>query len=78
MPSFLKSWKDPVSLVLTAVLLVLVAVEALWVPHYSPKFPWHHVPGYAAIIGLGACLLVVQLSKALGKWVLQRPEDPDE
>lgn len=78
MPSFMKSWKDPVSLVLAAVLLVLVAIELLWVPHYSPKFPWHHVPGYAAIIGLGACLLVVQLSKALGKWVLQRPEDPDE
>lgn len=78
MSSFLKGWKDPVSLALAAVLLVLVLIEALWVPHYSPKFPWHHVPGYAAIIGLGACLLVVQLSKALGKWVLQRPEDRDE
>lgn len=77
-PSFLKSWKDPVSVGLAVVLLALVAIEALWVPHSSPKFPWHHVPGYAAIIGLGACLVVVQLSKALGKWVLQRPEDGHE
>jgi hypothetical protein len=77
-PSAPKSWKDPVSLVLAVVLLVLVAIEALWVPHSSPRFPWHHVPGYAAIIGLGACLIVVQLSKALGKWFLQRPEGTDE
>jgi hypothetical protein len=77
-PSFLRSWKDPVSVGLALLLLVLVAIEALWVPHSSPKFPWHHVPGYAAVIGLGACLIVVQLSKALGKWFLQRPEAGDE
>lgn len=76
--SIMKSWKDPVTVALAAVLLALVAVEAIFVPHSSPKFPWHHVPGYAAIIGLGACLIVVQLSKALGAWFLQRPESPDE
>jgi len=64
--------------VMAAVLVVLVALEATVVPHYSPKFPWHYVPGYAASIGLGACLLVVILSKALGKAFLQRPERDDD
>lgn len=64
--------------VMAAVLLVLVIVEATIAPHYAPKFPWHHLPGYAAIIGLGACLVVVIASKALGKAFLQRPEHGDD
>lgn len=70
--------KDRVTIVMAVVLLALVALEALAVPHYHPRFPWHHVPGYAAMIGLFACLFVVQLSKALGKWLLQRPERDDD
>jgi hypothetical protein len=70
--------KDRVAVALAAVLLLLVAVEAFVTPHDNPRFPWHHVPGYAAAIGLGACILVVLLSKALGAWLLQRPESDDE
>jgi energy-converting hydrogenase Eha subunit H len=66
------------TLVMAAILLVLVIIEATIAPHYAPKFPWHHLPGYAAIIGLGACLLVVIASKALGKAFLQRPEQDDD
>lgn len=69
-----EAMKDRVSIAMALVLAALVAVEALFVPHYSPRFPWHHLPGYAAIIGLGACIVVVLLSKALGAWFLQRPE----
>jgi hypothetical protein len=70
--------KDRVSLVLAALLLVLVALEWLAVPHDHPRFPWHHVPGYAGMIGLFACLFVVQLSKLLGKWFLQRQAADDD
>jgi hypothetical protein len=70
--------KDRVSIAMALVLVALVAVEALFVPHYHPRFPWHHVPGYAAMIGLFACLFVVLLSKALGKALLQRPERDDD
>lgn len=66
------------TLVLAAILLVLVIIEATIAPHHAPKFPWHYLPGYAAIIGLGACLLVVIASKALGKAFLQRPEQGDD
>jgi hypothetical protein len=70
--------KDRVSIVMAVVLLALVAVEFLVVPHEQPRFPWHRVPGYAAMIGLFACLIVVQLSKALGASLLQRPERDDD
>jgi hypothetical protein len=70
--------KDRITVIMAVVLLALVAVEFLFVPHDHPRFPWHRVPGYAALIGLFACLFVVQLSKALGAWLLQRPERDDD
>lgn len=72
-----ESFKDRVTVTLAIVLLVLVLIEALVWRHDHPRFPWHLVPGYAAAIGLFSCLFVVQLSKALGKWWLQRPERDD-
>ena len=69
---------DPTAAGLAALLMVLVVVEAAFVPHEKPRFPWHFVPGYAALIGLGACLAVVLLSKALGRMVLQHPERSDD
>jgi hypothetical protein len=69
--------KDRVALALALALAALVALEALAVPHEHPYFPWHRVPGYAAVIGFVAALLLVRLTKSLGKWFLQRPE-PDE
>lgn len=70
--------KDRVAIGLAVALLVMVGIEAVFTPHEYPRFPWHHVPGYAAAIGLFACLFVVQLSKALGKVFLQRPERDDD
>ena len=69
---------DPTAAGLAGVLVVLVVVEAIFVPHGKPRFPWHFVPGYAGLIGLGACLVVVLLSKALGRMILQRPERSDD
>jgi hypothetical protein len=68
---------DRVTLIMAVVLALLVLVEYVLVPHGAPRFPWHRVPGYAALIGLLACIVVVQLSKALGAWLLQRPEEDD-
>ena len=70
--------KDRVAIIMAAVLLLLVALEALFFPHYQPRFPWHHVPGYAAMIGLFACIFVVLLSKKLGALLLQRPATDDD
>jgi hypothetical protein len=70
--------KDRVALGLAALLLLLVALEAFFMPHDHPRFAWHHVPGYAAMIGLFASLIIVQLSKTVGKRLLQRPERHDD
>jgi hypothetical protein len=70
-------FKDRVTLVLAAVLLLLVLLEATVIPHYHPEFPWHYVPGYSAVIGLFGCIFVVMISKWLGKVLLQRPEEEE-
>jgi hypothetical protein len=70
--------KDRAAVTMAVVLGALVLLEYALVPHDQPRFAWHHLPGYAALIGLGACLFVVQLSKALGRWLLQRPERDDD
>jgi hypothetical protein len=68
------SLKDRVTLSLVALLVALVLVEALVFPYDQPLFPWHHVPGYSAAIGLVFAVIVVLLSKTLGAWILQRPD----
>jgi hypothetical protein len=69
--------KDRVTWSLVAGLVVLVLAEALFFPYDDPVFPWHHMPGYSAAIGLVFAVVIVLLSKALGAWFLQRP-DVDE
>jgi hypothetical protein len=63
---------------LGALLVVLILAEATVYPHYQPAFPWHFIPGYAAGIGLVGCIVVVIVSKWLGKSVLQRRARDDE
>lgn len=69
--------KDRVIVGLAVTMLILVVLEATIFPHDHPRNPWHHVPGYAAMIGLFASLIIVQLSKTVGKKMLQRPERDD-
>lgn len=72
-----KTFDRPV-LILAAVLALLVVIEYFFAPHYHPVFPWHHVPGYMGLIGLGACLVLVGLAKGLGSLFLQRPGSDDD
>lgn len=62
---------------LAVILVALVAAEALFAHHHHPVFPWHHLPGFLALVGLVSCVVVVKLSKAMGKWWLQRSEETD-
>lgn len=66
-----------VTLILSAVLVLLGVAEWLWAPHHQPVFAWHHWPGFFAFLGLVSCLVVVKLSKLLGQWFLQRQEEHD-
>lgn len=58
-------------LVLT-LLVVALAAGLEWALHV------HHVPAALALAGAAGCAAIVVVSKALGKWWLQRPEPPDE
>jgi hypothetical protein len=69
--------RDRITLTLLGLLAGLVLVEAFLFPYEEPAFPWHHVPGHAAAIGLVFALLVVLLSKTIGAWFLQRPDADD-
>jgi hypothetical protein len=73
-----EAMKDRVSIIMAIVLVLLVVVEYVFAPYEHPRFTWHHIPGWSAIIGLFSCLLTVQLSKMLGKLLLQRPERDDD
>ena len=55
-----------------------LAIEYFFAPHYHPVFPWHHVPGYMAVLGLVASVALVALAKGAGTLFLQRPEDADD
>lgn len=69
--------KERPTLFLAAVLVPLVLIEWLLVPHEHPVFPWHHVPGYAALIGILGSIAVVVFSDALGKLLRRRAPDVD-
>ena len=69
--------KDRVIWTLVAVLAVLVVIEQ-FAHHHGPPLPWHEVPGYRTLIGLGSCIIIVLLSKWVGKYFLQRPEETHE
>lgn len=58
--------------------LGLAALTALLVVPEFLGARGHHPPGFNAAIGAVACGVVVLVSKALGKALLQRPEEPDE
>ena len=38
---------------------------------------WHRTPGFQALYGVVGCIVIVLVSKWLGRW-LQRPEDMPE
>jgi Mn2+/Fe2+ NRAMP family transporter len=69
-----RTW-DRVVMALVALLVALIAIEAFVFPYEHPVFPWHRLPGYSAGIGLIFALVMVLISKTLGAWFLQRPDD---
>lgn len=52
--------------------LVVALPLALHLEHHHP---WEVVPGFYAWYGGLGCAAIVLVSKALGRWLLQKPED---
>lgn len=64
-----RSWK----IVLGLALLLSVAVEFV-LPRGEAERLWEHRT-FFAWYGFAACVAIILISKALGKYVLQKPED---
>lgn len=57
------------------VAVVSVAAEIVWHDAAHAYSWWHRVPAFDLVFGFAGCVAIVLVSKALGGWWLQRPED---
>ncbi len=56
------------------VILALLVIGDLFVPRHHPHFLGDEIPGFWALFGLLACMLIIVFSKWLGHAWLFRPE----
>lgn len=59
---------------LVAIMAVLVVAD-VFIHRHHEYFLWDKVPGFNAVIGLVACVLIIYLTGALGRFWLQKGED---
>lgn len=67
----MKTWQKIALGLLTACGVALQLLDA----HGSHAHAWDAVPGFYALYGFAGCILIIVVSKALGKWALQKRED---
>lgn len=53
---------------------IVVAVD-FFIPRDHGHYPWDQIPGFYALFGLIACVLIVVMAKWLGKKWLMKKED---
>lgn len=61
------------------ILLGLLTLASLALQYFGPEHPhphaWDHIPLFYCVFGFVGCVLIILVSKALGKTVLQKRED---
>lgn len=57
------------------IVLVLLVVGDIFVPKTEPEFTGHTWVGFYAFYGFISCVLIIVISKALGKLFLFKKED---
>lgn len=62
------------SWIMLAIMAGLVVADFLVPSHYD-RFFWESIPGFGAVYGFVACVVIIIVSKALGYLLLYRPED---
>lgn len=55
--------------------LALTVVVDLFLPRHHPHFFWDTIPGFSAVFGFVACILIIVVSKAFGRFWVARSED---
>lgn len=61
--------------ILSYISLSLIVIVDFFIPRHDTHFPWENIPGFYALFGLVACILIVVLAKFLGHKWLMREED---
>lgn len=56
-------------------ILALVVVIDFFLPRHHPHFFWDLIPGFSAVFGFIACVLIIVVSKAFGHYWVARSED---
>ena len=64
-----------VQIIFYVIFAVSILLDFLTPERAHPVFWWHYVPGFDAVLGVAACLLIIKGSKAMAKHWLQRQED---
>ena len=57
-----------------AVVAIATIAAEIVAPYPDPRYWWHAMPGFDLAYGWIGCVVIVVLSKALGKRLIQRPE----
>ncbi|MBW7957868.1 MAG: hypothetical protein H3C68_08265 [Deltaproteobacteria bacterium] len=57
-----------------AAVIIFVGLDFV-IPRHHLHFYWDEIPGFSAVFGFISCVLIIIVSKALGKLWLQRKED---
>ena len=55
--------------------LALTVVVDFFLPRHDPHFFWDTIPGFSAVFGFIACILIIVVSKAFGRFWVARSED---
>ena len=56
-------------------ILALIVVIDFFLPRHHPHFFWDLIPGFSAVFGFIACVLIIVVSKAFGHYWVARSED---
>tara|TARA_Y100000031_G_C8130415_1_gene342621 strand:- start:8 stop:274 length:267 start_codon:yes stop_codon:yes gene_type:complete len=74
-----KYFENPVNMKkikkLTYIVLFLLVLIDFFIHRHHVAFFWDKIPGFNALYGFIACILIIIVSKALGKHWLSKPED---
>jgi hypothetical protein len=60
-------------LMMAAVVAVATVIAELIAGPYG-YFHWHFIPAFDLVYGFLGCVAIILISKAAGKWFIQRPE----
>ncbi|MBI5598162.1 MAG: hypothetical protein HY890_00315 [Deltaproteobacteria bacterium] len=57
-----------------AAMVVFIAIDFV-MPRHHEEFFWDRIPGFSSAFGLASCVVLIVVSKTIGKFLLEKKED---